>query len=178
MQQGLCGGGKDSKLLVLPMSNLDPVPGWPCTEGVRWEEFQPRPAPPPLSRPPSEAAQHNSRSSLRIPLGLWEGTSERTNEAWPTPSLRLYLELKGWSGNPNLDPSRDLTEYSIRKLVARGTGEVGSTILSAGGKRRFDPETLGVGGRRRELQLGEHCQDLLLLWAPSGPALRALCLWK
>lgn len=54
--------------------------------------------------------------------------------------------------DPNLDPSGDLTKYSIRKLVARGTGEVGSTILRAGGKRRFDAETLGVGGRRRELQ--------------------------
>lgn len=27
-----------------------------------------------------------------------------------------------------------------------------SAILRAGGKRRFDPEALGAGGRRRELQ--------------------------
>lgn len=83
-----------------------------------------------------------------------EKPPERTSEVSPLLPHLLDLELGGRGGNPNLDPSRDLTKYPIRKLVARGTGEAGSPILRAGGKRRFDPETLGVGGRKRELQWG------------------------
>lgn len=43
---------------------------------------------------------------------------------------------------------------------------MGSTILRAGGKRRLDPETLGVGGRRRELQ----GVGTATAWLPSVPS--------
>lgn len=45
---------------------------------------------------------------------------------------------------------------------------MGSTILRAGGKRRLDPETLGVGGRSRELQ-GVGTAIAQLPSVPSAP---------
>lgn len=52
---------------------------------------------------------------------------------------------------------------------------MGSTILRAGGKRRLDPETLGVVGRRRELQ-GVGTATARLPSAPSAsPCAPCIC---
>jgi len=105
------------------------------------------------------------------------GREPQTEPVRPPSLLTVQLEFMRVRGNPNLDPSRDLTKFPIWKLVARGTGEAGS-------RRYFESRWKAeVRSRdtacwsRGELQRGGRSPSPHFC-LPLCPTLLALYLWK